>query len=123
MGSSYISAILRWLGKVTMIIAIGGATALIFGLVRGWDTPAAFGTGLFFVGVAIAALGALGSVGTISFAANPDIRYIQTVSPESPDERNARYRLDLFESNALTFLFLVAGLICIIAGGILARVG
>ena len=86
------------------------------GLVRGWDS-AAFGTGLFYTGVAVAGLGALGTIGTTNYSSNPDIRYMQTGSPEVPLERDRRHRLDWIESFGLTVLLVTAGLVCIVLGG------
>jgi hypothetical protein len=120
---SYDSAILRWFGKVLLIDAAGLAVVAILGLMRGWETPAAFGTGIFYVGVAIAGIGALGSIGTTSFSGNPDIRYVQTVSPEASLERDRRHRLDWIESLGLTVLLLTAGMVCIVLGGIISRMG
>ena len=123
MDDSYGSAILRWFGKVLLLDMIGLATVAVLGLMRGWETPAAFGTGIFYAGVAIAAIGALGSIGTTSYSGNPDIRYVQTVAPEAPLERDRRHRRDWIESFGLTVLLLTAGMVCIVLGGIISRMG
>jgi hypothetical protein len=123
MGDSYGSAILRWFGKVLLIDAVSLAAVAILGLMRGWDSPAAFGTGLFYAGVAVAGLGALGTIGTTSYSGNPDIRYMQTVSPEAPLERDRRHRLDWIESFGLTVLLVTAGMVCIVLGGIISLLG
>jgi hypothetical protein len=116
------TVLLRYAGKILLIdLGLFITTALVCWL-GDWRTLNHFGIGLMIVGFISFLIGGVTGFGSTEIARNPTYRYIQSVMPNSLNDRTRQNWADMMESFSFLILLVSAGLLSLAAGWVVTMI-